>query len=69
MGELTESANDVDFVSRQEQDAFAARSHQRAAAAIAAGVFKPEIEPVTDQDPTAARSLSTPTKAYARASP
>ena len=46
MGELTESANDVDFVSRQEQDAFAARSHQRAAAAIAAGVFTPEIEPV-----------------------
>ena len=46
MGELTESANDVDFVSRLEQDAFAARSHQRAAAAIAAGVFTPEIAPV-----------------------
>jgi len=46
MGELTEAANDVDVVSRQEQDAFAARSHQRAAAAIVAGVFTPEIEPV-----------------------
>ena len=46
MGELTEAANDVDFVSRQEQDAFAARSHQRAATAIAAGVFTSEIEPV-----------------------
>ena len=46
MGELTEAANDVDVVSRQEQDAFAARSHQRAAAAIVAGLFTPEIEPV-----------------------
>ena len=46
MGELTEATNDLDYVSREEQDAFAARSHQRAAAAIAAGVFKAEIEPV-----------------------
>ncbi len=46
MGELTEATNDIDFVSREEQDAFSARSHQRAAAAIAAGVFKAEIEPV-----------------------
>lgn len=33
-------------VTRQEQDAFAVRSHQRAAAAIAAGVFKDEIVPL-----------------------
>ncbi|HEY7816123.1 MAG TPA: acetyl-CoA C-acetyltransferase [Nakamurella sp.] len=46
MGELTESTNDLDHVSREAQDAFSARSHQRAAAAIAAGVFKAEIEPV-----------------------
>jgi len=46
MGELTESTNDLDYVSREDQDAFSARSHQRAAAAIANGVFKAEIEPV-----------------------
>ncbi|ACV78575.1 acetyl-CoA C-acetyltransferase [Nakamurella multipartita] len=46
MGELTETTNDLDYVSRAEQDAFSARSHQRAAAATAAGVFKAEIEPV-----------------------
>lgn len=46
MGDLTETTNDIDFVSRAEQDAYSARSHQRAAAAIAAGSFKAEIEPV-----------------------
>jgi acetyl-CoA C-acetyltransferase len=46
MGDLTEATNDIDFVSREEQDAYSARSHQRAAAAIADGVFKAEIEPV-----------------------
>lgn len=46
MGDLTEATNDIDYVSRAEQDAYSARSHQRAAAAIAAGVFKAEIEPV-----------------------
>jgi acetyl-CoA C-acetyltransferase len=46
MGDLTEATNDLDYVSRADQDAYSARSHQRAAAAIAAGVFKPEIEPV-----------------------
>ncbi|MEP0774093.1 MAG: thiolase family protein [Acidobacteriota bacterium] len=33
-------------VTREEQDAFAVRSHQRAAAAVAAGVFKDEIVPL-----------------------
>src|SRR5690606_13138673 len=33
-------------LTREEQDAFAARSHQRAAAAIEAGRFKDEIVPV-----------------------
>lgn len=48
MGLLTESANSQDrgLISRAEQDAFAARSHQRAAAAIAAGLFDDEIVPV-----------------------
>jgi acetyl-CoA acyltransferase len=34
-------------ISREEQDAFALRSHQRAAAAIDAGRFKDEIVPLT----------------------
>ncbi len=46
MGELTEVANDREPLTRTEQDAFAARSHQRAAAAAAAGYFAEEIEPV-----------------------
>jgi acetyl-CoA acetyltransferase family protein len=37
-------------ISRQEQDAFALRSHQRALAAIDQGVFKREIAPVTLPD-------------------
>lgn len=47
MGALTEQANDRAPLSRIEQDTFAARSHQRAAAAAAAGVFEQEIVPVT----------------------
>ena len=46
MGELTEIRNDGAPISREEQDAFAARSHQRAAAAVSAGYFAEEIEPV-----------------------
>ncbi|MET0966332.1 MAG: acetyl-CoA C-acetyltransferase [Nakamurella sp.] len=46
MGQLTETINDLEPVSRLDQDAFAARSHQRAATATAAGIFKAEIEPV-----------------------
>ncbi len=46
MGELTEKQNRSPELSRAEQDAFAARSHQRAAAAAAAGLFAEEIEPV-----------------------
>lgn len=47
MGASTERANTRYEVSRQDQDAVAARSHQRAAAAQAAGVFDAEIVPVT----------------------
>ncbi|MGW0173417.1 acetyl-CoA C-acetyltransferase [Rhodococcus sp. NPDC003322] len=48
MGNLTESANAGEkFVSREEQDAFAAASHQRAARAWKDGVFDTEVVPVT----------------------
>ncbi|MFJ6653803.1 acetyl-CoA C-acetyltransferase [Microbacterium sp. NPDC091313] len=46
MGASTERANARFDVSREAQDAVAARSHQRAAAAQAAGVFDAEIVPV-----------------------
>jgi acetyl-CoA C-acetyltransferase len=46
MGLLTERKNDDLPVDRAEQDAFSAASHQRAAAARAAGVFDEEIVPV-----------------------
>jgi len=49
MGALTDSVNADREVglSREEQDAFAARSHQRAALAAKNGVFDDEIVPVT----------------------
>ncbi|MFD4292484.1 acetyl-CoA C-acetyltransferase [Rhodococcus sp. NPDC058532] len=48
MGNLTESANDgARFVSRAEQDAFAAASHQRAARARKDGLFDAEVVPVS----------------------
>ncbi|WP_193070639.1 MULTISPECIES: acetyl-CoA C-acetyltransferase [unclassified Brevibacterium] len=48
MGGLTEEANAGDFeFSREEQDAFAARSHQRAAQAWESGKFGDEVEAVT----------------------
>ena len=47
MGDLTEAANTADAeFSREEQDAFAARSHQRAAAAWENGLFEDEVVPV-----------------------
>lgn len=48
MGNLTESANSGDrFVSREEQDAFAAASHQNAARAWKDGLFDDEVVPVS----------------------
>jgi acetyl-CoA C-acetyltransferase len=47
MGAATEKYNARHELTRQEQDAFAARSHQRAGAAAASGVFAEEIAPVT----------------------
>ncbi len=46
MGLSTDRHNARHGLTREEQDAFAARSHQRAAAAIEAGRFKDEIVPV-----------------------
>ncbi|GGK74155.1 acetyl-CoA acetyltransferase [Planomonospora parontospora subsp. parontospora] len=47
MGESTERHNARLGLTREEQDAFSARSHQLAAAAIKNGVFDDEIVPVT----------------------
>ena len=48
MGMLTEQCNAAaDNLTREEQDAFAARSHQRAAEAWKNGVFDDEVVPVT----------------------
>jgi len=48
MGNLTESANAGEkFVSREEQDTFAAASHQKAAAAWKNGLFDNEVVPVS----------------------
>src|SRR6185437_3560503 len=46
MGALTERANERYDLTREEQDAFAAESHQRAARASKNGVFDEEITPV-----------------------
>lgn len=46
MGALTEQRNDRDPITRADQDAFAAASHQRAAAAWKNGVFDDEVVPV-----------------------
>ncbi|WP_280434996.1 acetyl-CoA C-acetyltransferase [Nocardia carnea] len=46
MGALTEQRNDTDPITRADQDAFAAASHQRAAAAWKNGVFDDEVVPV-----------------------
>ncbi|MGH8889807.1 MAG: acetyl-CoA C-acetyltransferase [Acidothermaceae bacterium] len=49
MGESTEKHNAKLRIGREEQDAFAARSHQRAAAARKDGLFDAEIVPVEVQ--------------------
>jgi acetyl-CoA C-acetyltransferase len=47
MPETAEEVGRVDNISREDADAFAVRSHERALAAIEAGRFKDEIVPVT----------------------
>ncbi|MDN5857003.1 MAG: acetyl-CoA C-acetyltransferase [Pseudonocardia sp.] len=46
MGASTEKHNTRHSISREDQDAFAAASHQRAGKAVAAGYFAEEITPV-----------------------
>ncbi|MFE7720560.1 acetyl-CoA C-acetyltransferase [Nocardia rhizosphaerihabitans] len=46
MGALTDARNALDGISRHDQDAFAAASHQRAAAAWKNGIFDDEVVPV-----------------------
>jgi 3-oxoadipyl-CoA thiolase len=46
MGETAENIADLEKISREEQDEFAAESHQRAVAAMDAGRFTDEILPV-----------------------
>jgi acetyl-CoA C-acetyltransferase len=46
MGETTDNVNKKLSIGREEQDAFSARSHQRAAVAQKNGVFDDEIAPV-----------------------
>lgn len=47
MGALTEQQNDVESFTREQQDAYAAESHQRAAAAWKNGLFADEVVPVS----------------------
>jgi len=46
MGEITEWLAEEKGISRQEQDAFAAESHNKAEAAVKAGNFREEIVPI-----------------------
>ncbi|MEE8169384.1 MAG: acetyl-CoA C-acyltransferase, partial [Phycisphaerae bacterium] len=46
MGETAEYLADKDSISREEQDQFSLRSHQKAARAVAEGAFKKEIVPI-----------------------
>ena len=46
MGHTAEEVAKKFGISREDQDAFAVRSHQKAAKAIAEGKFKDEIVPV-----------------------
>ncbi len=47
MGQIAEKVADECSATRQDQDEFALQSHQRACAAVDAGLFREEIVPVT----------------------
>ncbi|HZN36411.1 MAG TPA: acetyl-CoA C-acyltransferase, partial [Pirellulaceae bacterium] len=59
MGVTAEFLAQTQDISRADQDAFALRSHQRAAAAHAAGQFKREIVPLYARDEEGQRFLAT----------
>ena len=64
MGTHAERVAIHDHVSREDQDAFALASHQRAVAAHDEGRFAAELAPVTVQDPKGTTRSSTPTRAH-----
>lgn len=57
MGVTAEFLAQTQGISREDQDTFALRSHQRAAAATAKGEFKPEIVPIYGRDEAGNRIL------------
>src|SRR5215471_10336106 len=57
MGVTAEFLAQTQGISREDQDAFSLRSHQRAATATAKGEFKPEIVPVYGRDEAGNRFL------------
>ena len=59
MGETAELLAERYQISREEQDAFALSSQQRAARALASGRFQDEIAPVTVKDKKGTRAFST----------
>jgi 3-oxoadipyl-CoA thiolase len=59
LGMTAEEVADKYDVSREDQDAFALASHQKALAAIAAGRFDAEIEPIEAQTDARRRSIVT----------
>ena len=67
MGVTAENVAAKFGISRQDQDALAAESHRRAAAAIEAGHFRDQIVPVTLKS-RRATSSSTPTNTCAATS-
>ena len=70
MGNPTESANSGDrFVTREEQDAFAAASHQQAAIAWKNGIFESEVVPVPIPQRKGDPVLFPPTRACGRRLP
>ncbi len=56
MGETAENVADRYGISREDQDAWALRSHQRAVEAIEAGRFGDELVPLSESRPTRARA-------------
>jgi acetyl-CoA C-acetyltransferase len=52
MGQTAENVREIEGVTREEMDAFAYQSQQRAAAAIASGFYEREIVPITLPDGT-----------------
>ncbi len=58
MGSHAERVAKLENVTRADQDSYAAQSQQRAAAAVAAGVFGDEIVPVTIKDRKGDRVIS-----------